>query len=164
MLKKQVNALNKILEKERYRYKDKEGLGIHPSHDKYVATNGYMFVVFDTQPEGYILGDRIDNLVDTFNDMVENGNLNCVCESQIYAWNGRNFHGIIMECRNENGLIGCFDKSLYDVAAAACGRKHTTYIGTSKRWNGNAVMVLIGSGVNALILPFNKPPERFVQH
>lgn len=162
MLKKQINALNKILEKERYRYKDKEGLGIHPSHDKYIATNGYMFVVFDTQPEGYILGDRMDILMDMYNDMVENGELNFVSESQTYAWNSGSFHGIVMECRNESGLIGCFDKSLHDVAVAVCGRKHTVYIGTSKKWSKNTVMVIKGSGANAFILPLRKPPERFV--
>lgn len=61
MTKKQLAALNRIVEREQTRYDETQSealAGVHSSEKHFAVTDGTMVVLFAEQPEGIPVGDR----------------------------------------------------------------------------------------------------------
>lgn len=84
MTKKQISALQRMIDREASRIEWKkqnrkegdpaveETAGAHPSHEKYIVTDGYVAVIFPEKPAELPEAERIDSLYDMMRNDIHN--------------------------------------------------------------------------------------------
>lgn len=84
MTKKQIAALQRMIDREASRIEWKkqnrkrgdpaveETAGVHPSHEKYIVTDGYVAVIFSEKPAELPEAERMDSLYDMMRNDIHN--------------------------------------------------------------------------------------------
>lgn len=151
MLKKQITALNRILDWERF-YREDKPCGIHPAGDRYVVTEGHIAILLRDKPDGFHEADRQDSILNSIKSDRDYGDHTLafsVTAGQIKEWKRlskllkeRKTHNIgvapvEITAQREDGstVSGFFTPLLLVDAAEAVGTGCMVYIGYNTRWN-----------------------------
>lgn len=176
MLKKQIAAMNRILDWERFYRKDKP-CGAHPSGDGYVITDGRVAILFQEKPDDFPEADRQDDLY----KLIQNDwkNRDCVLAFTVTAdmvkdwkrlareWkcgktvrNGA--HPVEVTAQREDGtkVSGLFNPAVLVNAVEAVGTGCMVYVGYT-RWCTQRPAIFIlpkdwmetGPGTMGFVLP-----------
>lgn len=150
MTKKQLAALNRIVEREQTRYDETQSealAGVHPSEKHFAITDGTMVVLFTEQPEGIPVGDRTETYDKYVQDYLKDARASLVtspptvedCKKIIREWRGMKnlgkplFPKITVIAKDENGapMTSYFDAYRYLDILEAVGPYRNVYMGNS---------------------------------
>lgn len=153
MLKKQIAALNRILDLEQIYRKDKL-CGVHPAGDRYIITEGHVVVLLREKPDGFPEADRQDDVFKQIQNDRDHGDhiLASTVTTDIIKewkrlskdWKAGKTHktGTIpveITAQREDGskVSGSFNPILLVDVAEAVGTGCMFYIGHNTRWNSS---------------------------
>lgn len=159
MLKKQISALNSILDLERTYRKDNP-CGVHPAGDRYVITEGHEAILFEEKPEGFPEADRQDDIYKVIQNDREYGDhylAFTVTADMVKDWKrmskpwkaGKTHKTgavpVEITAQREDGstVSGFFNPLLLVYAAEAVGTGCMVYIGYNPRQNSHWPTMLI---------------------
>lgn len=150
-MKKQITALNRILDWERF-YREDKPCGVHPAGDRYIVTEGHIAILLRDKPDGFPDADRQNSILNSIESDRNYGDhilAFCVTADQIKEWKqlskpwkeGRIHNAcavpVEITAQRENGstVSGFFNPLLLVDTAEAVGTGCMFYIGHNTRWN-----------------------------
>lgn len=159
MLKKQITALNRILDWERF-YREDKPCGVHPTGDRYVITEGHVAILLQEKPDGLPEADRQDGILNSIESDRDYGDHTLafsVTADRIKEWKrlskpweeGKTHKTgavpveITAQCEDGSTVSGFFNPLLLADAAEAVGTGCMVYIGHDTRWNSHYPTLLV---------------------
>lgn len=159
MLKKQIVALNRILDWERF-YRNNNSCGVHPTGDRYVVTEGHIAILLREKPDGFPEADRQDGILKSIENDRGYGDYTLAFSAtadQIKEWKrlskpwkeGKTHKTgavpveITAQRDDGNKVSGFFNPLLLVDAAEVVGTGCMFYIGHNTRWNSHWPTLLV---------------------